>query len=116
MQSYLCTVKLTPIHVLYTCVHSLHWCSLITQVCVSRSQRDEIIAFVENIPSRRSQVPQNQLPLFAMPTQADSHGSDNDTDANCDEPEPEIQRFSDKALGMPAAVVPFGLSAKEVCI
>ena len=61
-------------------------------------------------------MPQNQLPLFAMPTQADNHGSDNDTDANCDEPEQEIQRLSDKALGKPAAVVHFGLSAREVCI
>ena len=57
-------------------------------------------------------MPQNQLPLFAIPTQADSHGSENDTDANCDEPEQKIQIFSDKILGMPAAVVPFGLSAK----
>ena len=61
-------------------------------------------------------MPRNQLPLFAMPTQAESHGSGNGTDANCDEPEQEIQRFSDKTLGKPAAVVPFGLSAKEVCI
>ena len=83
-------------------------------MCISRSQREEIITFIENIPSRRSQVPQNQLPLFAMPTQADIHESGNDTDANCDKLEQGIQRFSDKTLGKPAAVVPFGLSAKEV--
>ena len=60
-------------------------------------------------------MPQNQLPLSATPTQADSHGNANDTDANCDEHEQEIQRFRDKTLGKPAAVVLFGLSARVVC-